>query len=168
MQISINSINGQCLLAIKTAQRLLVSGYKMDDQRPQRSQRSKMTITLKCNLCRPRAPGPSGWCRPCGPSAVPAKPGHAQPLWQLSPAAGQMAFGHHRQCVCLSILPSPSLFSCPPRQRTHTFVPPVLPLVTSLGGLQKGRTAVLLPAPLSSNKPCFLGSECSSGLLRAE
>lgn len=73
MQISINAINGQCLLAIKTAQRLLVSGSKMDDQWPQRSQRSKMTITLKCNLCRPPAPGPSGWCRPCGPSASPCQ-----------------------------------------------------------------------------------------------
>lgn len=60
MQISINSINGQCLLAIKIAQRLLVSGCKMDDQWPRRSQRSKMTITLKCNLCCPPAPGLGG------------------------------------------------------------------------------------------------------------
>lgn len=57
MQISINSINGQCLLAIKIAQRLLVSGSKMNDQWPWRSQRSKMTITLKCHLCRPPALG---------------------------------------------------------------------------------------------------------------
>lgn len=34
MQISINSINGKCLQAIKMAQRLLVSGSKMDDQWP--------------------------------------------------------------------------------------------------------------------------------------
>lgn len=54
-QISINSINGQRLPAIKIAQRLPVSGSKMDDQWPWRSQRSKMTITLKCNLCRPPA-----------------------------------------------------------------------------------------------------------------
>lgn len=55
--ISINSINGQCLLVIKIAQRLLVSGSKMDDQWPWRSQRSKMTITLKCNLHWPLAQG---------------------------------------------------------------------------------------------------------------
>lgn len=55
--ISINSINGQCLLVIKIAQRLLVSDSKMDDQWPWRSQRSKMTITLKCNLHWPLAHG---------------------------------------------------------------------------------------------------------------
>lgn len=93
MQISINSINGQCLLAIKIAQRLLVSGSKMDDQWPQRSQRSKMTITLKCNLCWPPAPDTEGGV------------GAADRQWSLpnqaalSHAAGLRASG----AVCLSV-----------------------------------------------------------------
>ena len=73
MQISINSINGQCLLAVKIAQRLLVSGSKMDDRWPGTSQRSKMTITLKCNLCwLPPKAWPSAASRQTGLALGPA------------------------------------------------------------------------------------------------
>lgn len=129
MQISINSINGQCLLAIKIAQRLLVSGSKMDDQWPQRSQRSKMTITLKCNLCWPPAPDTEGGV------------GAADRQWSLpnqaalshaASSAPQPAFGHQGLCVCLSILSSPrpvplSFQAKSPHVRPATAVPHDIP-----------------------------------------
>lgn len=100
MQISINSINGQCLLAIKIAQRLLVSGSKMDGQWPRRSQRSKMTITLKCNLCRPPASGPAGGGRAAS---------HLQPHANgpARPSSRQMAPGHHGLCHLSAHCPKP-------------------------------------------------------------
>lgn len=103
MQVSINSINGQCLLAIKIAQRLLVSSSKMDDQWPQRSQRSKMTITLKHSLCWPPAPASGGWGACCQPSA--ARPLSA-PL-PARPSSRQMAPGHYGLCHPSAHSPKP-------------------------------------------------------------
>lgn len=135
MQISINSINGQCLLAIKIAQRLLVSGSKMDDQWPQRSQRSKMTITLKCNLCWPPAPDTEGgvgaadrqWSLPNQAALSHAASSAPQPGSRPSGIRGCVSVSPYSQARgrCL----------CPSRQRTHTFVWPLLSLMTSLGGL---------------------------------
>ena len=85
MQSSINSINVQCLLAIKIAQSLLVSGSKMDDQWPWRSQRSKVTVTLKCNLC---------WSPPrAWPSAPTCRTGQLSALLPAHPGAWRAAFG---------------------------------------------------------------------------
>lgn len=137
MQVSINSINGQCLLAIKIAQRLLVSGSKMDDQWPWRSQRSKMTITLKCNLCWPPAPGLGGGAAAASRQRSPA----SQAVVSLAASSASSRAGGLWASWTI-------LCRCPPRQRAHRFVPTQLPLTTSHGGgCRKGRAAVLLPAP---------------------
>ena len=117
MQSSINSINVQRLLAIKIAQSLLVSGSKMDDQWPWRSQRSKVTVTLKCNLC---------WSPPHGPGHLhpPAEPGSSQPFGRLTREPCGQPLGRRGGATKLSLLPSllsplaePTCFStrrCPP------------------------------------------------------
>lgn len=126
MQISINSINGQCLLVVKIAQRLLVSGSKMDDQWPWRSQRSKMTITLKCNLCWPPALGLVGGA---GHLQPPARPGCSQPSSQAgglgAPWAVPSVCPHAQPWACAAV---------PPAERTHTSThccPPRSPMVAA-------------------------------------
>ena len=115
MQISINSINVQCLLAIKIAQSLLVSGSKMDDQWPRRSQRSKVTITLKCNLCR----------SPHGPDHLhpPARPGSSQLFCPLTQEPGGQPLGLKGGATKLCLLPSPRA----PQRNPHASPPPAAP-----------------------------------------
>ena len=115
MQSSINSINVQRLLAIKIAQSLLVSGSKMDDQWPWRSQRSKVTVTLKCNLC---------WSPPWAwPSAPTCRTGQLSALRPAHPGAWRAAFGPQGRGHQAVPTPKPAV----PPGRTHMLLYPPLP-----------------------------------------
>lgn len=147
---------------------MLVSGSKMDDQWPQRSQRSKMTITLKCNLC---GPSPASPLPPAGGAGaaghgVPCSHCHTRLLSAMLPAQPStraVAFGHQGLCVCLSIWLSPSLVPVSSLAENPHICPPLPSLMKFHMGLQKCRAEVLLATPL----PLFIKQTLVSSALNA-
>lgn len=111
-----------------------------------------MTITLKCNLCRPPAPGPAGGGHTASHLQPPANRAAVCPTARSAP---QPADGPRWQmgcAICLPTVPSPSLVPLSSwAERTHTLVClPFFPSTTTHRGHGEQRCRLPgTPQPLS-------------------